>query len=86
MCVCVCVCVCVGGGQGRIKLVSNSSVLAYLRIDVRNPVFAACLQTNTGADQTALMRSLISACVICLLESSICKLATSELSFSSKSV
>ena len=35
---------------------------------------------NTGADQPAHMRSLISAFVICFLESIICKLATGETS------
>ena len=34
----------------------------------------------TGADQPAHLRSLISAFVICCLESTICKLATGEIS------
>ena len=38
---------------------------------------------NTGADQPAHPRSLISAFVILVLESTISKLATSEISFSS---
>ena len=36
---------------------------------------------NTGADQPAHPRSLISAFVICVLESTISKLAASEISF-----
>ena len=36
---------------------------------------------NTGADQSAHPRSLVSAFVIRFLESNICKLATSEISF-----
>ena len=36
---------------------------------------------NKGADQPARPRSLIGACDICLLESIISKLATSEISF-----
>ena len=42
-----------------------------------------CLQVfanNTGADQPAQMRSLISALVIRFLQSIICKLATGEIS------
>ena len=34
---------------------------------------------NTGADQPAHLRSLISAFVICFLESTICKLNTGEI-------
>ena len=43
-----------------------------------------CLQefvNNTGTDQPAYLRSLISTFVIYILESTISKLATSEISF-----
>ena len=36
---------------------------------------------NTGADQPAHLRSLVSAFVICLLESNISRLAKSEIQF-----
>ena len=45
-------------------------------LNARKPVFA----NNTGADQPAHPRSLISAFVIRFLKSIICKLATGEMS------
>ena len=38
------------------------------------------LANNKGADQPAHLQSLLSAFVICFLESTICKLATGEIS------
>ena len=49
-------------------------------LDARKPVFGGFVN-NTGADQPAHPRSLISAFVIRVLESTISKLATSEISF-----
>ena len=48
-------------------------------LDVRKPVFTGFVN-NTGADQPAHPRSLISAFVIHVLESILCKLATKEIS------
>ena len=53
-------------------------------LDARKPVFVGGggggVANNTGADQPAHTRSLISAFVIRVLESIICKLATGEIS------
>ena len=46
-------------------------------LDARKPVFVGFV-SNTGADQPAHRRSLISTFVIPFLESIICKLATGE--------
>ena len=50
----------------------------YMGLDARKPVFGG-LANNTGADQPAHMRSLISAFVIRVLESSIYKLASGDI-------
>ena len=47
--------------------------------DARKPVLGGFLN-NTGADQPAYPRSLISVCVIPILESIICNLATNAMS------
>ena len=48
-------------------------------LDAKKPVLGG-FANNKGADQPAHPRSLISAFVICLLESIISRLATSEIS------
>ena len=58
---------------------SFSKSLKYLGLDARKPVFGG-FANNTGADQPAHTRSLISAFVIRFLQSTICKLATDEVS------
>ena len=50
----------------------------HLGRNVRKHVFGG-FANNTGANQPALPRSLISAFVIRFLESNICKLATDEI-------
>ena len=56
----------------------------HMGLDVRKPVFGGLrttqTQTSLDADQPALPHSLISAFVIRVLESTISKLATSEIS------
>ena len=52
---------------------------ATMGLDVRNPVFGG-FANNTGADQPAHPRGLISLSVIRLLESIISKLSSSEIS------
>ena len=51
----------------------------HLGLDARKPVFGG-FANNTGADQPAHPRSLVSAFVIPFLESIRCKLATDEIS------
>ena len=53
--------------------------MAYRGLDPRKPVFGR-VPNNKGADQPAHPRSLISAFVICLLESTISKHASIEFS------
>ena len=48
-------------------------------LNARKPVIGG-FANNTGADQPAHPRSLISTFVICSLESIICKLAVGEIS------
>ena len=55
------------------------SMVHHLGLDARKPVFGG-VANNTGADQPAHPRSLISAFVIRYLESIICKLATGDIS------
>ena len=77
------------------KITLVISVIMQLRLKLSLPYFSRllglygprrekpCLQgiaTNTGADQPAHPRSLISAFVISYLESIICELATGEIS------
>ena len=50
----------------------------YLGLGVRKPVFGG-FANNTGADQAAHPRSLISAFVVRFLSSIICKLATGNI-------
>ena len=47
-------------------------------IDARKPIFDLFANTK-GADQPEHPRSLISTFVICVMESTICKLATGEI-------
>ena len=54
-------------------------IMKHMGLDARKLVFGD-LRKNTGADQPAHPRSLISAFVIRFLASFICKLATSEIS------
>ena len=49
-------------------------------LKVGKPVFPVCVVTNKGADQPAHPCSLISAFVICFLESITSKVATGEIS------
>ena len=57
------------------------SYALYMGLDARKPDFGGKFAKNKDADQPAHSRSLISACVIRVLESTISKLATSEISF-----
>ena len=61
------------------KPIKGSYHSFYLIIDTRKPFFGG-VANNTGADQPAHPRSLISAFVISSLESIISRLATSEIS------
>ena len=61
------------------KLINRKTVVCHMGLDARKPVFGG-FSNNTGADQPAHPRSLISAFVIRYLESIICKLATGEIS------
>ena len=64
------------------RLQNDRSTATYYRgLDARKPVFGGGGANGTGADQPAHPRSLISAFVIHALESTISKLATSEISF-----
>ena len=75
----------------RLNTKCNNPVLSKIRIDMYMYVaqqvqpsqhMKTCLPwfaNNTGADQPAHPRSLISAFVILFLESFICKLATGEI-------
>ena len=54
------------------------SICTIMGRDARKPVFG--FANNTGADQPAHPRNLISAFVIHFLEITICKLATGEIS------
>ena len=56
--------------------------MAHMGLDGRKPVFVG-FANNTGADQPAHPRSLMSVFVIRFLESIICKLASGEFQFSS---
>ena len=59
-----------------IERVANTIIMG---LDARKPVFAG-FANNSGADQPAHPRSLISAFVICVLESTRSKPGTSEIS------
>ena len=61
-------------------VISRLNTKYYMGLDARKPVFRR-FANNTGADQPAHPRSLISAFVIRVLLSTISKLATSEISF-----
>ena len=60
-----------------VSIFPSPSVGEYIGLDVRKPVFG--LVNIKGSDQPALLRRLISAFVIHLLESTISKLASSEI-------
>ena len=66
--------------------VQSSKILPFIRKEVMDIIWAlkTCLRrfaNNTGADQPAHLCSLISAFVIRVLENTISKLATREISF-----
>ena len=56
-------------------------VSSYMGLYARKPVFGGQFTSNTGADQPAHPRSLISAFVIRFFESIVRNLATGEISF-----
>ena len=56
-----------------------ASLLVYTNGPRRMKTFLRGFANDTGADQPAHQRSLISTFVICFLESTICKLATGEI-------
>ena len=53
----------------------------YLNLALSRENLSSGFANNTGADQPAHPRSLISAFVVRYLESTICKLATGTISF-----
>ena len=61
------------------KIGISLNFLVNMGLDTRKPVFRG-FANNTGTDQPAHLCSLISAFVIRFLESTICKLATGEIS------
>ena len=64
---------------------NKTKTISNMGLDARKPVFGAGggggVANNTGEDQPAHLRSLISAFVIYVVESTTSKLATSNISF-----
>ena len=70
------------------RAASTMLSMANMGLDTRKPVLGGGggVANNTGADQPAHLHSLISAFFIHVLESTISKLSTIEISFSSQSL